>query len=175
MSDTVMTKFRLFGAWQDEKEEAWLRNMSQAGWHFQSIDFPGFYRFVAGEPRDYVYRLDFNTDRKGYQQYLQLFRDAGWEHLTVYGSWQYFRILAQPGENPDIYTDNSSKISKYQRILTLLVVLNPIYIIILSRFSNSESLFQFIVFVLVLVIEIIFIYAIIRLIQRIRHLQKIKE
>lgn len=175
MSDIAMTKFRWFGAWQDEKEEAWLRKMSLDGWHFQSIDFPGFYRFEAGEPRDYVYRLDFNTDIKGYQQYLQLFQDAGWEHLTQYGSWQYFRILALPGENPDIYTDNSSKIAKYRRVLTILLVFNPIYIVLLNRFSNSEGLFQFIVFVLVMIIEVIFIYAIIKLIQRIRHLQKIKE
>ena len=175
MSDTEMVKFKWFWAWNDEEEEAWLRRMSQDGWHFRSIAFPGFYSFVAGEPRDYVYRLDFNTDSKGYQQYLQLFRDAGWEHLIQYGSWQYFRIQAKPGDNPEIYTDNRSKIIKYRRVIAVLLIFNPIYIVLLSRHFPPEGLFSLILTLLMAILEILYIYAILRLIQRIRRLQQIKE
>jgi hypothetical protein len=36
--------------------------------------------------------------------------------------WQYFRILAQEGESPEIYTDPDSKVQKYRRLLAFLIV-----------------------------------------------------
>jgi hypothetical protein len=86
MAKNIFTKFRWFWAWQDEKEEAWLGKMSKQGYHLSSINFPGFYSFGKGEPREYIYRLDYQTFRKkDRQEYLQLFKDAGWEYLGEMG------------------------------------------------------------------------------------------
>ena len=47
------------------------------------------------------------------EDYLQLFRDAGWEYVGEMSGWHYFCQQAQPGEELEIYTDAESKISKY--------------------------------------------------------------
>ncbi len=175
MSNATLEKYRWFWAWDDEKEEAWLRQMSQAGWHFQRVRFPGRYVFAAGEPCDYVYRMDFNTVARDYQHYLQLFRDAGWTHLGVYGNWQYFRIEARAGDDPQIFTDNASKIAKYQRVMLALTPFIAMWTIFMPRMArNAIPLFQafsFIAFLLYLV----FIFAIIMLARRIGQLKKMQK
>ena len=124
----TMKKFKWFWAWQDEKEESWLSSMAQEGWHLKGLGFPGMYIFNSGEPRNDHYRMDFITDRKNYQNYLQLFKDAGWEHLGEMGGWQYFRANAETNIPPEIYTDKDSKAKKYQRLMLYLVIFLPIFL-----------------------------------------------
>jgi hypothetical protein len=64
-------KFKWFWAWQDEKEEPWLRTMSQQGYHLVSVKPFGSYCFKHGDKTDYVYRLDYQTNRKDSLNYLQ--------------------------------------------------------------------------------------------------------
>ncbi len=133
MATETCWKFRWFWAWQDEREEAWLGSMSREGWHLSEFGFPGVYYFRKGEPKNFVYRLDFQTSRmKDREAYLQLFRDAGWEHLGNMSAWEYFRKEARPGEEPEIFTDPESKIQKYQRVLRFLVIFFPILFILFS-------------------------------------------
>jgi hypothetical protein len=133
MGTETCRKLRWFWAWQDEREEAWLGEMSEQGWHLFGIDFPGVYDFRKGQPKHYVYRLDFQTSRlKDREVYLQLFRDAGWEHLGSMSTWEYFRKEAEPGQAAEIFTDPESKIEKYQRVLRALVIFFPILFILFS-------------------------------------------
>jgi hypothetical protein len=125
---TTLKKFRWIWGWDDEKEETWLREMAGRGWHLGAGSFPPYYVFEQGEPRDVVYRIDYRTTRKDKAHYLQLFRDAGWEHLMEHLGWQYFRQTATDGASPEIFSDNESKVQKYERLLMLLVVLLPLYI-----------------------------------------------
>ncbi len=48
---TTLKQFRWFWAWDDEKEEKWLRDMAKKGWHFTSVSLPGNYYFEQGEPK----------------------------------------------------------------------------------------------------------------------------
>jgi len=173
MTEQTIRKYKLFGAWQDDKEETWLGQMSQQGYHLASLGFPGFYYFTTGEPCNYVYRLDFLTDTKDYAHYLQLFKDAGWEHLGRMGSWQYFRILAKEGESPEIYTDPDSKVQKYRRLLAYLTIFLPILnVIVLRRLdSSSHEVLQFISFVAYIALMAVYIFAVIQLIRRINQLK----
>jgi hypothetical protein len=133
METETCWKFRRFWAWQDEREEAWLGEMSRNGRHLFEFGFPGLYYFRKGEPKDYVYRLDFQTSRmKDREAYLQLFRDAGWEHLGNMSAWECFRKEAGPGGKTEIFTDPESKIEKYQRVLRALVIFFPILFILFS-------------------------------------------
>ena len=74
MEKTKVRKFRLFWAWQDEAEENWLEKMSQKGYHFSSVSPPGFYTFSAAEPKNYIYRLDYQTfhkkDKREYSYFM---------------------------------------------------------------------------------------------------------
>jgi hypothetical protein len=138
---TTISKFKWFWAWQDEKEEAWLHEMAQQGLHLRSAAGPLHYEFEMGEPRNDYYRMDFIVDRKDYQNYLQLFKDAGWEHIGEMGSWQYFRTQSEGTAIPEIYTDKDSKAQKYQRLITILIIFLPIYFMMSTRPVDSTSQF----------------------------------
>jgi hypothetical protein len=171
---TTISKFKWFWAWQDEKEEAWLHEMAKQGLHLQRVGPFGYYEFTEGEPRYDYYRMDYIFNRKDYENYLQLFKDAGWEHLGQMGGWQYFRTSAKGAAVPEIYTDKDSKAQKYQRLLTILVILLPMYISLTSRRIISDGDFwtvyligkAFLSFILLL-----YIYAMIRIFQRIQQLK----
>ena len=124
----IITKFKLFWAWQDEEEEAWLHAMSTRGLHLQALPFPTIYKFEVDNPRNDYYRMDYIVDKKDYLNYLQLFRDTGWEHIGEMGGWQYFRTAAEGSSIPEIYTDNDSKAQKYQRLITILIVFLPVFL-----------------------------------------------
>jgi hypothetical protein len=137
MSAKTLRKAKWFWGWQDEKEEAWLREMAGQGWHLVSPRFPGIYRLAAGEPRNVVYRLDFFSEsKKEYQAYLQLFRDAGWEHVGAMSGWQHVRQEARPGESPEIFTDVESKVGKYERLMTYLGMLFAVFVIFLPSLGD---------------------------------------
>ena len=175
MNQTTMKIFKFYLAWEDEKEEDWLRVMAQTGWRLTQVVFPGIYSFERSEPADMVYRLDFNPDLKNYSTYLRLFEDAGWEHVLSYGSWQYFRIRAKPGENPEIFSDNASKVIKYRRLLLVLVVLLPLFLFNLRNLQSGALAAMQVVAGISFVVLLFYIYAIAMLIRRITQLQRMRE
>ena len=171
---TTITKFKWFWAWQDEKEESWLHTMATQGFHLRSVGFPGYYEFEVGEPRYDYYRMDYIIDRKDYQNYLQLFKDAGWEHLGEMGGWQYFHTRAEGNTIPEIYTDKASKAQKYQRLIAILVVFLPIFVTIATRPVDQTSRFaelylagKFLMSLLIM----LYAYAMIMIIRRIQQLK----
>jgi len=120
--------FRWFWTWQDELEEAWLSGLSsQRGLHLTSVAPLGIYTFRVGEPAPMVYRLDYQY-LKGQDRptYLQLSRDAGWEHVGEMSNWQYFRRPDVPGEEHEIVTDPTSKAEKYRRAIPFLVLISVV-------------------------------------------------
>jgi hypothetical protein len=134
MQKKVVTKFKWFWAWQDEVEEQWLGKMSKKGYHLSSVGLPGFYTFTVAEPYNYSYRLDYQMFyKKDKREYLQLFLDAGWEHIGEMSAWQYFRKEARQGETHEIFTDAESKIAKYKRVLTWLGFFYIMLIFIVSE------------------------------------------
>ena len=176
MEKTKVRKFRLFWAWQDEAEENWLEKMSQKGYHFSSVSPPGFYTFSATEPKNYIYRLDYQTfHKKDKREYLQLFHDAGWEHIGDFSAWLYFRKEAKQGETTEIFTDVESKIAKYKRVLTYLGFFYFLMIVIFGGRILTDVPYSWwdAIQVFILLVLLIFTYAIIRLAMRIRQLKKL--
>lgn len=173
MSKEKMNKYKLFWAWQDEEEEKWLETMSENGWHLEAPAFPATYSFVRDEPQSYVYRLDYiSATGDEYERYLQLFTDAGWEHIGIMGGWQYFRKKAEGDEQPEIFTDNASKIQKYYRVMAILVIFLPILLIFINTLSSSEREIYKIFSTVFAVIMAFYAYAMIRLLGRIGQLKK---
>lgn len=165
----TMKKFHWFWPWNDEKEEAWLGQMSGQGWHFKTVETPGFYVFERGNPIDFVYRLDFFVGRDDLANYQQLFEDAGWNYLGKMGGWQYFRQEAAQAKLQEIYTDNDSKIKKYQRIMVFLIILAPVLLsaVILTSIGNISELMAFLMVIILLSLA----FALVRLMQRIGQLR----
>lgn len=167
---TTMQQFRWFWAWDDEKEENWLREMSNKGWHFQRVDFPGNYRFEQGEPKDIVYRLDYLPDPKDKPDYLQLFLDAGWDYKGQMNGWQYFSKEAVDGQAPEIFSDPESKVKKYTRLMLRLVIFLPLYLIFASN-PNVGSGYEP-VRIIWMVLLCFFIYTEFRLMLRVQEIRR---
>lgn len=142
--NTTLTKQRLFWPWQDEKEEAWLEEMSASGWHLRSVNLPWTYRFEQGAGRQYSYRLDYMyMNKQKLAEYLQIFQDAGWEYLGEMSNWRYWRKLVETGGPAEIFTDNESKIKKYQRVLLFMAfVLMMLILLAINLFHNGTPLTQ---------------------------------
>jgi hypothetical protein len=140
--DTTLTKHRWFWPWQDEKEEAWLEEMSAQGWHLISVGLPWTYKFSLGAARHYVYRLDYMYMNKQKQtDYLQIFRDAGWEYLGEMTNWRYWRKPVEAGGAVEIYTDNASKIKKYQRVLLFMAFFLLLLVMLaINLFNGGRSM-----------------------------------
>ena len=169
---TTMKQFHWFWAWDDEKEETWLREMAKSGWHFKSVTLPGNYVFEQGMPRDDVYRLDYLFNRKDMVNYLQIFQDAGWDYMGEMNSWQYFRKEARDGEIPEIYSDNESKSKKYQHIMLVLIIFLPIFANFTSILSRGDSDIMHILELFWAVWMVFYVYAMVRLLRRILQLKK---
>jgi hypothetical protein len=129
MAVNTFRKFRWFWAWDDDVEEQWLRDMSNQGYHMKSVGYPGIYLFEEGQKKDYVYRLDYCPELKKKEDYLSLFKDAGWTYLGSMNYWQYFRKEATGPVAPEIFTDYESKIIKYRRLIGLLAAFIPLIVI----------------------------------------------
>lgn len=169
---TTMKKTRWFWAWDDEKEENWLRQMAQDGWHLISPNPFGSYTFESGEPNDVIYRLDYISGSTDKAEYFQLFRDAGWEHIDEMGGWQYFRKEYVDGEIYEIFSDNESKAKKYERVLLFLVILMPVYMMLLYLPDWTESDGLGVVSFIFIGIFLFNIISVLKLIQRISKLKK---
>lgn len=119
----LKTVFKIFFAWQEKKEEKWLREMSNKGWHLDNTGFLN-YMFRRGEPKDIIYRLDFKIIRnENIDDYITLFEDAGWEYISRMGPWYYFRTEAKKGQDQELYSDNASRIRMYNSLRWLLIIL----------------------------------------------------
>lgn len=176
MSNKLVSKWKWFWAWNDEQEEAWLSELSEQGLHLEGISFPGSYQFRKGEPEKYIYRLDYQSLKtKDKDSYLQLFSDAGWENVGEMGGWMYFRIRANNGEAPEIFSDLESKIGKYQRVLTYLIILLPIFVVLMPntiRTAERYGSFAAIIAGLNYLIMVLFSIGVFQLIRRISRLKK---
>jgi hypothetical protein len=164
MEQMTMRKVKLFTVWQDQQEEAWLRQLAQQGWHLASVA-PLVYSFVRGEPRDDVYRLDYLVSKADYAEYKQLFQDAGWELVGEMLGWQYFRKPAGADGPKEIYTDAESKVARYRRVLAYLIIFMPIYVVLLTRDLPGPIKLFFALIVL------LWAYSTVRVFGRIRQLQ----
>ncbi|NIM94972.1 MAG: DUF2812 domain-containing protein [Anaerolineales bacterium] len=174
MKQRELRKFKWFWAWQDDKEEAWLRQMAQEGWHLISM-FPTTYTFSSGEPHDDVYRLDyFNLKTEEFEEYVQIFNDGGWEYVCSGSGWHYFRRPLESGVSLEIYTDAESKVQKYQRLLGYLVLFLPIWVIIFSRgILGAYPPLGAVITVFSAVIMVLWAYAFLKIALRVRELRRL--
>lgn len=102
--------------WQLDEQESWLEEMSAEGWHLVKTGI-GRATFAAGEPRELRYRCDvFKAGDLAEQERLELYEDAGWEHVANRGLVQIFRAPAD-ASIPEIHTDPELQAKNIRRLL----------------------------------------------------------
>jgi len=180
MKDThqkeTRTIIKVIFAWQDEKEEKWLEEMAAKGWRLEAV-IPYVYTFRRSQPEKVVYRLDYkSTLDKDYQEYLSLFKDAGWELLTTFAGWHYFRINPHNDTIPEIYNSDRAKAQKYRRLLYGLMPVSVLLIYstvqLIDRTVHTEHLLTRLAFDSIFwIVLLFFIYAILRVWLKIRKLE----
>jgi hypothetical protein len=114
MSNKIV-KIKMFFSF--EKEEAWLAQMSAAGWHLAGNP-NGFYTFIKGEPEQRVYKIDFRkfNHKQDMIDYVTLFEDSGWRSIDPRLSrYNYYFYSRSDGAEKDIFSDKASKAQRYLR------------------------------------------------------------
>ena len=155
-----------------DREALYLRKMHAEGWKLKEVTYSNLvvavkYTFEKCQPEQVSYQLDFYPMRKSYRaSYLQLFKDCGWEHITDFNGFSYFRKLHSGIESDaefEIYNDAVGKLAVVKRILTrrmlpillLFLALLPVF----SKFVSGASSFSwevFLIFIIDCVLLIIF-------------------
>ncbi len=120
-----------------EQEAAWLSFMHKEGWKFVSTD--GFhYQFEKADKEDWVYELDYKENGVADEDYLQMYKDYGWEYVGHFNNWFYFRIIRAEDMSADtsIFSDRESKLELCKRILKgQLLRLLPLFLLYGSYIS----------------------------------------
>ena len=111
-------EFRYFNIFQYQKEQEYLRRRHQEGWRFVKVSGLGVYHFEACTPEDVVYQLDYNQEGLAHkEEYVQIFRDCGWEYLQDYAGYSYFCKPASRMEGEEeIFCDDQSRLEMMERV-----------------------------------------------------------
>lgn len=162
--------FRPYFVWQDEDHERWLEQMAREGWRLTKVGI--LKEFERCAPAEVRYRLDYRPRLPGGRdEYLAIFRDAGWEPVGSFGGWYTFRATSPNA--PEVFTDASSKVGKYRQLLAFVAVVLMLNLFFWSRGWQPvrtgwafEALRAF-----QLAVVVLLSYAVIRIMLRIRRLR----
>ena len=111
-----------------DREALYLSEMHAEGWKLKEVSYSSLviavkYTFEKCQSEQVVYQLDFYPMKKSERaSYLQLFKDCGWEHITNFNSFSYFRKPYSGVESDaefEIYNDAAGKLAMVKRILIM--------------------------------------------------------
>ena len=135
-----------------DREALYLGEMHAKGWKLKEVSYSNLvvavkYTFEKCQPEQVSYQLDFYPMKKSERaSYLQLFKDCGWEHITDFNSFSYFRKAHSEIESDaefEIYNDAAGKLAMVNRILRLRLVpvllLLAIHIPFLLKLLNRSN------------------------------------
>ena len=141
--------YRIFTIADYDREALYLRKMHAEGWKLKKVSYSNLviavkYTFEKCKPEQVSYQLDFYPMKKSERaSYLQLFKDCGWEHITDFNGFSYFRKLHSGIESDaefEIYNDAAGKLAMVKRILTMRML--PILLLFLLIFSALLPIFS---------------------------------
>ena len=156
--------YRIFTIADYEREALYFREMHAKGWKLRKVSYSILlfvvkYTFEKCQPEQVSYQLDFYPMEKSERtSYLQLFKDCGWEHITDFNSFSYFRKAHSEIESDtefEIYNDATGKLAMIKRILIMRML--PILILFLallpvfSKFVTGGSSFSWEMFLIVII------------------------
>ena len=147
-----------------DREALYLRKMHAEGWKLKRVSYSNLvvavkYTFEKCQPEQVSYQLDFYPMKKSERaSYLQLFKDCGWEHITNFNGFSYFRKAHSEIESDaefEIYNDAAGRLAMVKRILTMRIL--PILLLfaallpIFSKFVSGVSSFSWALFLIFII------------------------
>ena len=147
-----------------DREALYFRKMHAEGWKLKEVSYSNLvvavkYTFEECQPEQVVYQLDFYPMKKSERaSYLQLFKDCGWEHITNFNSFSYFRKPYSGVESDaefEIYNDAAGKLAMVKKILTMRML--PVLLLFLallqvfSKLLSGRSYFSWGMFLIVII------------------------
>ena len=171
-----------------DREALYLRKMHAEGWKLKEVTYSNLvvavkYTFDKCQPEQVSYQLDFYPMKKSERaSYLQLFKDCGWEHITDFNGFSYFRKLHSGIESDaefEIYNDATNKLDMVNRILRLRLVPSlfllaihiPFLLKLLNR-SNAYGLWKFLVVGLDIFLSLILLLMVVYISWKLWHKKK---
>ena len=156
--------YRIFTIADYEREALYFREMHAKGWKLRKVSysillFAVKYTFEKCQPEQVSYQLDFYPMEKSERaSYLQLFKDCGWEHITDFNSFSYFRKAHSEIESDaefEIYNDAAGKLAMVKKILTMrmlpILFLFSALLPVFSKFVSGGSSFSWGMFLIVII------------------------
>ena len=156
--------YRIFTIADYDREALYLRKMHAMGWKLKKVSysillFAVKYTFEKCQPKQMSYQLDFYPMKKSDRaSYLQLFKDCGWEHITDFNGFSYFRKLHSEIESDaefEIYNDATGKLAMVKRILTMrmlpILLLFSALLPVFSKFVSGGNYFSWEMFLIVII------------------------
>ena len=156
--------YRIFTIADYEREALYFREMHAKGWKLRKVSysillFAVKYTFEKCQPEQVSYQLDFYPMEKSERaSYLQLFKDCGWEHITDFNSFSYFRKAHSEIESNaefEIYNDAAGKLAMVKRILTMrmlpILLLFSALLPVFSKFVSGGNYFSWEMFLIVII------------------------
>lgn len=110
---TKKIKIKYFTIADYLEEEKWLEKEHKNGWKLVKMIAPWFFIFEKSQFETAIYKLDFKNQRIT-EDYIQMYKDYGWEYLGSCLRWNYFRKLdglAVKESDKEIFSDNESKLN----------------------------------------------------------------
>ena len=140
----VKTEFRYFTVPEWEREQRYLQEQHKNGWKFIKVTGLGRYHFEKCEPQDVVYQLDYNQEGIAHkEEYIQMFRDCGWEYLQDFFGYSYFRKpVAEMNGEEEIFCDDASRTEMMKRVFRgrIIPLLIIFFLIILPQLFLQRGL-----------------------------------
>lgn len=156
--------YRIFTIADYEREALYFREMHAKGWKLRKVSysillFAVKYTFEKCQSEQVSYQLDFYPMEKSERaSYLQLFKDCGWEHITDFNGFSYFRKLHSGIESDtefEIYNDAAGKLAMVKRILTMrmlpILLLFSALLPVFSKFVSGGNYFSWEMFLIVII------------------------
>ena len=147
-----------------DREALYLRKMHAEGWKLKEVTYSNLvvavkYTFEKCQPEQVSYQLDFYPMKKSERaSYLQLFKDCGWEHITDFNGFSYFRKAHSEIESDaefEIYNDAAGKLDMVKRILIMrmlpILLLFAALLPIFSKFVSGVSSFSWALFLIFII------------------------
>lgn len=131
-------------AFDEERAMKKLSQKAKEGWLLEEMSLFR-YKLVKSKPKEIVYSMDYKVLSKNDNEYFELFKSSGWEHMCSYGAFHFFS--AQP-ETVPIYTEKETYLSKYESSkdgykktaiisIVILIFVNLIEVLLASKLEGA--------------------------------------